>query len=59
MTMKTPATENEYTKLEKANYTENNIWIDEMKQNIFRELSRITNTDRKGRYNIKNIKWGK
>ena len=52
--MKTPATENEYNKfennqpqIEKPDYTENKIKIDEMKQNMIRELAKLTNTDMK------------
>ena len=48
--MKTPATENEHRKLknsqpqiENPDYTENKIKIDEMKQNIIRELVTVTN----------------
>ena len=54
--MKTPATENEYNKLndtqpqiEKPDDTENKIKNEERKQSIIRELAKKTNTDMKGR----------
>ena len=46
--MKIPAAENEYNKfenlkpqIENPDYTKNNIKIDEMKQNITRELAKV------------------
>ena len=51
--MKTPAIENEYNKLEKrkpqienTDYTEDKIKINEMKQNIIKKLSKLTNIDK-------------
>ncbi len=45
--MKTSTTENECNKFEKSieNYTENKMKIDEIKQNIIREFTKIINTD--------------
>ena len=57
--MKTSATENEYNKLgncqtqiENGGYTENKI---KMKQNIIRDLAKVTNTDMK--YRAPKKKW--
>ena len=53
---KTPATENEHDELENSqlpienpDFTESKIKIDEMKQNISRELVKAPNTDMKER----------
>ena len=61
--MKTPATENEYNELEYCHpqiktpdYTENKIKIDEMKQNIIRELTKVTSNDMKVRALVKKIR---
>ena len=60
--MKTPATKNNHSKLENSqpqienpDYTENNIKIDEMKQNIIRELIKITDTDMKNSVLLKKV----
>ena len=58
--MKTLATENVHSKLENNQLqienpddTENKIKIDKMKQNIIRELAKVTNTDMKDREPLK------
>ena len=60
--IKSLATENEYNKLENSqprienpDYTENEIKINEMKQNIIREHSKITGSDMKDRAHLKKI----
>ena len=52
--MKRPATKNEYNKFENSppqienpNYTENKKNVSEMKQNIIRNLAKVTNMDMK------------
>ena len=61
--MKTSVTKNEYNKsencqpqIENPNYIENKIKINEMKQNIIREIIKVTNTDMKDRESLKNDK---
>ena len=53
-------TENSQPQIENPDYSENKIKIDEMKQNLIRELAKVTNINMKDRGFLKKKKkkWG-